>query len=259
MSEGTVSYREDGQVGYILFDRPEARNALTWNMYEQLHAICTGRLAEPGDLRAVVLRGAGGKAFIAGTDIAQFEAFSGAEDGIAYEAKMDAILAAVAAVPIPMVAIIEGWAVGGGLNIAACCDIRIATRGSRFGAPVARTLGNCLSASNYARLLAGFGEGRARRMLLLGEMLEAEEALAAGFLARLVETEKLNDTVDAVVARLLANAPLTLRAGKAALSRLLAPPVPEMNDLIALCYGSEDFREGVRAFLAKQPPAWRGR
>jgi enoyl-CoA hydratase/carnithine racemase len=112
------------------------------------------------------------KAFIAGTDIAQFQAFRG-DDGIAYEEKMEVILAGVETLPVPTLAVIEGFAIGGGLAIAAACDLRIATPGSRLGVPIARMLGNCLSIADYARLIAALGASRAKRMLLLAENLSA--------------------------------------------------------------------------------------
>ena len=165
MSDGRVEFRREGPVGVITVDRPQARNAMTPAMYEALEAICA-QVATDGSLGAVVLRGAGGKAFASGSDIAQFLDFASGEDGVAYERRMERHLAAIEAIPVPTLAVIEGLAVGGGLNIAARCDLRIATMGSRLGVPIARTLGNSLSAGNYARLLLGFGEGRARRMLL---------------------------------------------------------------------------------------------
>lgn len=258
MSGGDVIFRQEGAIGHVVFDRPQARNAMTWEMYEQLGDICRQIVANE-TLRAVVLRGAGGQSFVAGSDIAQFETFVSGDDGIVYERKMEAYLNGLLAIEIPVLAAIEGYAVGGGLNIAACCDIRIATRGSRFGAPIARTIGNTLSINNYARLVAGFGEGRARRMMLLGEMLDAEDALASGFLSRLVAPDEFDATLAKLCERLLGNAPLTLKASKEAIRRVLDKNLAESEDLIARCYGSSDFKTGVAAFIGKQTPHWQGR
>src|SRR5262249_39539684 len=153
MSDGEVRYVRNGSVATVTFDRPAARNAMTWQMYEQLGEACR-RIQQEDGLRVAVFRGAGGKSFIAGTDIAQFQAFRGGEDGMAYEARMEGYLAAIEVFPVPTLAVIEGFAIGGGLAIAAACDLRIATPGARFGVPIARTLGNCLSMPNYARLVA---------------------------------------------------------------------------------------------------------
>jgi enoyl-CoA hydratase/carnithine racemase len=225
-------------------------------MYEQLTLICEA-LSRDGELRVVVLRGAG-EAFVAGTDIGGFLDFGSAEDGLAYEREMEEHLGALLGIPVPTVAAIDGVAVGGGLNIAAACDLRIATIGSRFGTPIARTLGNCLSMPNYARLLAAFGESRAKRMLLLGELLSAEEADAAGFLCALVARHELQAAIGRVVEKLLANAPLTLQVSKEAIRRLKAQALPDGDDLVRRIYGSADFRSGVRAFLEKGKPLWRG-
>jgi enoyl-CoA hydratase/carnithine racemase len=140
MTDGQVHYRRDGAVATVTFDRPAARNAMTWHMYEQLGEACA-RIRKEEGLRVAVFRGAGGKAFIAGTDIAQFQAFRSGEDGIAYEEKMEGTIGGVETLPVPTLAVIEGFAIGGGLAIAAACDLRIATPGSRFGVPIARTLG----------------------------------------------------------------------------------------------------------------------
>jgi enoyl-CoA hydratase/carnithine racemase len=256
--EGRVSLSRDGAVAHVRFERAEVHNAFTWVMYEQLDAICAELSADP-ELRAVTFRGAGGKSFVAGSDISQFQAFKGGEDGIAYEAKMNRYFERLLAVPVPTIAIIEGWAVGGGLNIAACCDIRISTREAKFGTPIARTIGNCVSMQTYARLVSGFGEARAKRMLLLAELIDAEEAMLAGFLSRLADKEALDAVVAEVLARILANAPLTLKVSKAAIGRIFARDIDPADDLIALCYGSEDFRRGVAAFVNKQKPDWLGR
>jgi enoyl-CoA hydratase/carnithine racemase len=258
MSDGEVRYSRDGDVATVIFDRPAARNAMTWRMYEQLEEVCA-RIRSDDALRVAVFRGAGGKAFVAGTDIAQFQAFRGAEDGIAYEAKMDGYIGGLELLPLPTLAVIEGFAIGGGLAIAAACDLRIATSGSRFGVPIARTLGNCLSVANYARLVAGFGASRAKRMLLLAENLSAEEALASGFLSEIVEPTDLDRRVAELTAQLAQHAPVTMRVSKEAISRIVQAGLPDGDDLVRACYGSDDFRIGVKAFVEKRAPHWTGR
>src|SRR5258706_12128292 len=167
--EGAVRLSIDGAVAAIVFDRPTARNAMTWAMYEQLGAICE-RLGNEPAVRVACLRGAGGEAFVAGTDIEQFKAFRDGQDGVDYERRIDEGVARLEALPIPTVAVIEGWCVGGGLAIATACDIRIATPAARLGVPIARTLGNCLSIANLARLVAAFGKPRVQRMLVGAEI-----------------------------------------------------------------------------------------
>ena len=248
MSDGEVRYGRDGEIATVIFDRPAARNAMTWRMYEQLGEACAQIRREDG-LRVAVFRGAGGKAFIAGTDIAQFRAFRGGDDGIAYEEKMEAILAGVETLPVPTLAVIEGFAIGGGLAIAAACDLRIATPGSR----------NCLSIANYARLVAALGASRAKRMLLLAENLSAEEALAAGFLGEIVEAGDLERRVGELCSSLAQHAPITMRVSKEAIARLLHAGLPQGDDLVRACYGSDDFRRGVEAFVDKREPRWTGK
>lgn len=257
MNDGEVRVVRDGAVATILFDRPQARNAMTWPMYEGLAAACAELSADDG-VRVTVLRGVGGKAFIAGTDIGQFEEFSSGEQGIAYEAKMEGYLAAIEALPMPTLAVVEGWAIGGGLAIAACCDLRIATPGTKFGVPIARTLGNCLSVANYARLLTALGQARAKRMLLMAENIAAEDALSAGFVMDIVDPAMLDRRIGEICERLGGNAPVTMRVTKEAMRRIQHAAIPEDEDLVRACYGSDDFHEGVKAFVAKRPPQWRG-
>jgi enoyl-CoA hydratase/carnithine racemase len=258
MSDGDVRTSRAGDVVTVTFDRPAARNAMTWQMYERLGEICA-ELQKDTSVRAVVFRGAGGKAFIAGTDIAQFLKFTSGEDGIAYEEKMEGYLAALEALPMPTVAVIEGFAIGGGLAIAACCDLRIATPGSRFGVPIARALGNCLSVANYARLVAALGVSRAKKVLLLAENLTAEEALAGGFLLDIVQPEDVDKKVSELCDRLLGHAPITMRVTKESIRRLMHAGLPNGDDLVRETYGSEDFRAGVKAFVEKKTPQWRGK
>ena len=258
MSDGEVRLTRDGVVATILFDRPQARNAMTWQMYEGLAAACT-ELSRDKGVRVAVLRGVGGKAFIAGTDIAQFQEFTTAEQGVAYEAKMEGYLSALEVLPMPTLAVVEGWAIGGGLAIAACCDLRIATTGSKFGVPIARTLGNCLSVANYARLVAALGQARAKRMLLMAENLVAEDALAAGFLMDVVDSAALDVRIVEICERLNDNAPVTMRVTKEAMRRLQQAGIPGGDDLVRACYGSDDFHTGVKAFVEKRTPQWSGR
>jgi enoyl-CoA hydratase/carnithine racemase len=258
MSDGEVRFSRDGAVATIVFDRPAARNAMTWRMYEQLGEICA-RLPKEDGVRVVVFRGAGGKAFVAGTDIAQFRSFTSGEDGIAYEETMERYLVGLEALPMPTLAVVEGFAIGGGLAIASCCDLRIATPGARFGVPIARTLGNCLSVANYARLVAGLGVARAKKMLLLAENLTAEEALAGGFVSEIVPPEKLDARVAELCGRLVQHAPITMRVTKEAIRRLMQAGLPNGDDLVRETYGSEDFRTGVAAFVEKREPKWRGK
>lgn len=252
MSAGSVRLTIDGPVATIVFDRPGMRNALSLAMYDELTAACA-RIASTRGLRAAVFRGLNG-AFVSGTDIAEFRGFQTGEDGVRYEARLERGVAEIEALPMPTLAVIDGPATGGGLMIATACDLRVASSRSRFGAPIARTLGNCLSRPNLARLERAFGQGRTHRMLLLADLIDANEALAAGFLVALTEPDSLDARVGEILGKLLANAPLTLAATRA-LMRLASQPEEKV---IARVYGSQDFKEGVDAFLAKRPPVWVG-
>lgn len=244
-------------VGWITFNRPEARNAFTFVMYERLREICAG--IEPGgEVRALAMRGAGGKAFGAGTDMSQFRAFTRPEDAWDYEDSMDRVFTAIETCPVPTIAAIEGACTGGGAAIAAACDLRIADPSLKFGFPVARTLGNCLSVANLARLSEIIGAARVREILMTARMVEAEEAKAVGLVSEIVEDV---ETRAAELATTVAShAPLTLRATKEGLRRLRrAATQVDDRDLIAMCYMSADFREGLEAFLGKRRPNWQGK
>ncbi len=242
-------------IGFITLNRPAARNALTFAMYEALAAIA----ADPGEARALIITGMGDKAFAAGTDIGQFRAFASAGDAIAYEARLDRVLGALERCPVPTIAAIAGACTGGGAGIAAACDLRLCAANARFGFPIARTLGNCLSMANVARLSALIGPARVTEMIFTARLLSAQEALAAGLVSEVVEDHAaLMIRAGALARQVAANAPLTLRATKEALRRL-RDNLPPDEDLIRLCYTSEDFREGMEAFLGKRAPVWKGR
>ena len=216
---------QDGPVAVVTFNRPEARNAMTFDMYEALHDACERFDRDPG-VRVVVLRGAGERAFASGTDIRQFLTFKTREDALGYEARVSRVLSRIAGMTKPTLAMVQGDAVGGGLFMALACDLRLAAPHARFGAPVARTLGNFVAPTSLALLVATVGPVRAREL--------------AGGIAE--------------------HAPLTLAAAKEATRRLLAARSPgSLEDLILSCYLSQDFQEGVRAFLEKRKPRWQGR
>ena len=254
---GQVDYDVKDGIAYVTFNRPEARNAMTWAMYDGLARACDAIVSDD-NVRVALLRGAGGS-FVAGTDIQQFTAFEGGEDGIAYERRIEASISQIENVGKPMVAVIEGFATGGGLIIAASCDFRLATPEARFGVPIARTLGNCISVGNVARLMAHFGTARAKRMLLLAEMVEAEEARACGFVEAIHPAAEIGAKAEAMCRRLIGHAPITMRASKEAMRRVTMANLPDGSDLIRACYGSADFKEGMSAFLAKRKPEWTGR
>jgi enoyl-CoA hydratase len=252
-------YDKRGEIGWITFNRPQARNALTFAMYEGLAEICS-RVGQTREVKALVITGAGDKAFAAGTDIAQFQAFKGGEDGIAYERKIDRIVDTIERCSVPTIAAIAGFCTGGGAAIAAVCDLRLATTNAQFGFPIARTLGNCLSMANYARLAALIGPQRTKEVIFLAKLIDGPTALSIGLVSELLPDAASLHARAEEVARTVANhAPITLQVTKEALRRLQARLGDDnIDDLIRLAYGSADFREGMAAFLAKRAPKWSG-
>jgi enoyl-CoA hydratase len=257
-TEAELLYERRGAAAVITFNRPRARNAMTFAMYEALHAHCNA-IDEDDDIRVLVLRGAGGRAFVSGTDIRQFLDFDSGKTGVEYEADIDRYVGRLDRLRKPAIALVEGYAVGAGLSIASACDLRVCTPDAQFGLPIARTLGNCLSMAGYARLVAILGEARAKDIVFTARMVGAEEARAAGLVSAVVPAEEIEDHVFELAERVAGHAPITLRVTKEALRRIRDANVPEGADLVAEAYGSEDFREGVAAFLEKRRHTWTGR
>ena len=246
-------------IMWITFNRPQARNALTFGMYERLAQLCR-EVPTDGTVRAVVITGAGGKAFAAGTDMTQFRAFETPQDALDYEAQIDAVLEAVECCPLPTIAAIHGACTGGGGSIAAACDIRIASASLKFGFPIGRTLGNCLAAGNLARLSELIGAGRVREIIFTARLVEAEEALSVGLISEVLpDEESLLARTTELAERVGSMAPLTLRATKEALRRNRTALNVDDADLIISCYMSDDFRLGMEAFLGKTKPVWTGK
>jgi enoyl-CoA hydratase len=255
--QAELLYEVRDGIGCITFNRPQARNSLTFSMYQRLTEICAGA-AEDRSLKALILTGAGDKAFASGTDINQFRAFKTPQDAIDYETRIDHVLGTLEQCAVPTIAAINGVCAGGGAGIAACCDIRIGTRTAKFGFPIARTLGNCLSMSNLGRLSALIGAARLKEIIFTARLIEAEEGASLGLLNEVVEDGAALERRADELARLVAShAPLTLRATKQALLSM-RPKVHEDEDLILMCYQSRDFREGMDAFLNKRQPQWTG-
>jgi len=258
VSEDLLYEIKDG-VGRITFNRPHARNAFTFRMYERLEEICQ-QAQDDSSIRVLVLTGAGDKAFAAGTDISEFKRFSTATDALNYEARIDRVLSSLECSRVPTIAAIAGACTGGAATIAACCDLRIGAANARFGIPIARTLGNCLSMSNYVRLAALLGPARVKDIIFTARLIGAEEARAIGLLSEVLpDHATLQSRADELARTVALQAPLTLRVTKEALRRIKEKMSPEEDrDLILMCYMSGDFREGMDAFLNKRTPNWKG-
>ncbi len=260
LAGGELLSERRGPVQWVTFNRPQAKNALTWAMYDGLVEEC-GKINADRSIRAMVITGAG-QAFAAGTDIAQFREFHTLQDALDYEEHSSQVMGSLEAVRVPVIAAIAGPCTGGGAAIAACCDLRVASPSVRFGVPIARTLGNCLSHESCARLVGVLGLPQTKDLLLTGRLMNAAELDRAGFLKEVVAGEDdLAPRVQAIAESIAENAPLTLEASKRALVRVRNRlfPTEADADIIELCYQSADFREGIEAFLAKRKPAWQGR
>jgi enoyl-CoA hydratase len=250
---------QDGPVTVLTFNRPEARNAMTWGMYDTLRETCERVDADPAT-RVLVVRGAGDKSFASGTDIRQFLEFRTREDALGYEARLDRSIGRLAALRKPAIAMVQGDAVGGGLFIALACDIRIAADHTRYGVPVARTLGNFPAPANFSRLAEAIGPVRARNLVLTARLMGAAEAQAIGLVDEVLPAAGLEARVRELAQHVAGLAPLTLAAIKEATRRLGRDrALRDAEDLLLSCYLSEDFREGARAFVDKRPPRWQGR
>jgi enoyl-CoA hydratase/carnithine racemase len=256
MSDELEVRRTDGVVE-VTFNRPQRHNAFTRDMYAGMRELCA-ELARDTSVRVLVLRGAGGRAFAAGNEISDFlEA-----DAVAYEDWIRELLESLHALPQVTVAAVSGVCVGGGLAVATHCDLRLATAGSRFGYPIARTLGNALAGSLVYRCAAVFGESLTREMLLAARLVDAERAYAVGAVMSVAaDVEALDSELATLVEGLLALSPVTVAATKHQLldrsRRLEASPEGDA-DLLREVYTGPDFAEGVRAFLAKERPAFGG-
>jgi enoyl-CoA hydratase/carnithine racemase len=259
MSTSETEFSIASHVAFLTFNRPHAKNAMTWGMYDALVEACD-RADKDQAVRVLVLRSTG-DAFIAGTDISQFTGFSTAHHGIEYERRLDAVIDRLERVSVPTIAQVQGVAAGGGCAIALACDFRVCSADAQFGVPIARTLGNCLSAANCARIADLIGPARTKDLLLTGRFIAVDEANALGLITRTVPADDMDESVAAFARELATNAPLTMRVTKETLRRLAERRrlnTADIDDLIGACYTSNDFHEGVAAFLEKRRPRFTG-
>ena len=261
MSDDLI-YTVNENIGHIVLNRPRRRNALTFEMYHRIGKICAtaGSINDPDQVKIIIISGSGDAAFASGTDIAQFSDFASGGDGIAYENMLEAVMCQIENCKVPTISALHGFVTGGGVGIAAACDIRLGSADLRLGVPIARTLGNCLALGTLRRFVALIGEARTKYILLTAELIDAKEAQSAGFISEIL-TEKalVIDRALELAKKMASFAPLTMNVTKAALQRLKTTvDLPNDHDLIALAYGSQDFHEGRKAFFEKREPNWTG-
>ncbi|MBA1272134.1 enoyl-CoA hydratase [Stutzerimonas azotifigens] len=259
-TQGQVVCQIEQGVAWIGFDRPESRNAMTWSMYDSLDQL-RQEVDDNPEVLAVVFHGCGGKAFVAGTDIAQFADFEGGEAGVTYERRIDSVIAGLENMRKPTLALLEGFCVGGGAAIALACDFRYCTPSLKFGVPIAQTLGNCLSVTNVSRLMDLLGVARTKEVLMAARLIEAPEAAAIGLVSGVIEAEAIRQEVAHKAQAFAKRAPLTVQATKATINRVLAhrrASADASDDWIRACYGSRDFKTAVERFASKTPFEWTG-
>lgn len=257
-----IIVRKEGAIGWVIFNNPEKRNAMSLEMYEATAAAMEGYARDP-EVRVVILKGQGDKAFISGADISQFkDRRSNPEQVKAAEGISERCNAAIRDCPKPVIAMIRGYCMGGGLGLAVGCDLRIASDDSRFGIPAAK-LGVGYRFSGIRRLAELVGPSFTAEIFYTGRQFNAQEALQMGLVNRVLPVAELEKYVMDYAATLTANAPLTIAAVKRSLIELRKDPAERdlalCQKMVDDCFASEDYKEGQRAFMEKRKPAFKGK
>ena len=250
--------RKEG-IAQVKFNRPDVRNALTFEMYEAVYNLCV-EANETEELRAIIFAGVDSSAFASGTDISLLQGIKDGKGGIEYEERIERVVGMVERCRVPTIAAIAGACTGGGAALVTACDLRIGAKNMRFGYPMAKTLGNCLSLPNSARLIFLIGPGRFKELLLTARLMGAEEAYATGLISEVVEPLDVLTRAHELAVRIAQNAPLTIWAAKEAVRRIHEQlQSTDFTDVIEKSYQSGDFRLGVESFIKKQTPKWIGK
>lgn len=243
---------------FVTLNRPQQRNAITLAMYDEMFRLFT-QVRDDRGVSCVVIAGEGDEAFAAGTDVSEFRDLRTASDIVAYQERTDRVIAALEALPMPTIAAISGACTGAGALLAACCDLRLGQENLRFGIPIARTLGNCLSMRNTRRFVDVLGPSLLKDLILTARLMTAEEALRRDLVRSLHADRRALDEAAAMLARrVAAHAPLTIAATKRSLMRLRDGGSLDAYDLVTECYQSADFRNAVADFEPGATRAWTG-
>jgi enoyl-CoA hydratase len=253
--------RKEGGVGIVTFNNPERHNAVSLEMWEATKRILDAFAAD-NDVRVVVVTGAGGKAFVSGADISRFaDERANLEAARAYGAKTEAAYASIYEFPKPTIAMIRGYCIGGGLGLATCCDLRIASDNSKFAVPAAK-LGIGYGYVGLKRLVDVVGPAFAKEIFYTARQFDAQEALAMGLINRAVPSDQLESAVKNITDMICANAPLTIKAVKFTVGEILKDEgkrnVARTTEMVEQCFVSRDYNEGRTAFMEKRKPVFTG-